>query len=140
MLLRLIYQLPTSHIPSDWFWEKADGGRRILFHNFRFWAGRNSTIWLVLETTLTKFFFLMFSNHPSLILKSWCQVWNNRLLKRQSYWQETIITWPFKITFSVILMADIFLSVHYFIFYFISKTSVIQLLTTVPIVPCQWGT
>ena len=99
----------------------------------RFWAGRKSTIWLVLETTLTKFFFLMFSNHPSLLLTSWCQVWNNRLLKRQSYWQETIITWPFKITFSVILMADIFLSVHYFMFCFISKTFVTQLLTTFPL-------
>ena len=31
----------------------------------------------------------MFSNHPSLLLTSWFQVWNNRLLKKQSYWQRS---------------------------------------------------
>ena len=135
--------MPTSHTPSDWFWEKADGEKRVLFHNFRFWTERKSTVWLVLETTLTKcflFVFFMFSNHPSLHLTSWCPLWNDRLLKKQLLLTEIIITWPFKITFSMILMADILFSVHYFIFYFISKTSVIQLLTTVPIVPCQWDT
>ena len=35
----------------------------------------------------------------------------------------------------MILMADIFLSVHYFMFYFISKTFVIQLLTMSPLPP-----